>query len=585
MDQENSYLSATCEARLGARHFAHLRAVAEGVPVQAAARRFLGMAEAAAALSAHCAVVQWAQARARQAGDPRWRLIGMVVRDTESAAHPPLAQWVAEQGLEAWSEAEVLALYAQAFPEQRGHRRGNRLRRQQLDALRELEQSTGSRPQGTDPLAGWFEPGMARRFEAAALSSLSDLQLRIAQGGLWWRGIPGVGRIKAGRIAAYMGQLLPDPAHAGRGGASPSLQRDAAPSRELQFTDLPAWPAGANRASSSPCGIGAATDEEALESWLRSRPRSTATARAYRREGERLRLWAALERGKSLSALTPEDCLAYAAFLEDIPGRWISRRRAARSTPDWAPFGGQLSESSRRQALVILGNCFNGLVADGYLLANPFEPVRRPRTRLWPAPGVDSRALSPRRWEALLQWTDAQRPSPARDRFRFLLCFTEATGLRAGELLVARLGDLEQLGDAWTLQVAPGSRRSRRVALDSTAVQVLEGYLAQRGLPPLGQADGHLPLLSALGQAATAIGYRSLYATMRSWLSRGLGAVENLDTSCAAPVGASLHWLRHGCGIRALRQGMAPQRVQSQLGHADARTTRRYARVRHGPRA
>ena len=41
---------------------------------------------------------------------------------------------------------------------------------------------------------------------------------------------------------------------------------------------------------------------------------------------------------------------------------------------------------------------------------------------------------------------------------------------------------------------------------------------------------------------------------------------------------ASLHWLRHTCGTRALERNVPLEVVQRQLGHADPRTTMRYAR-------
>ncbi len=41
---------------------------------------------------------------------------------------------------------------------------------------------------------------------------------------------------------------------------------------------------------------------------------------------------------------------------------------------------------------------------------------------------------------------------------------------------------------------------------------------------------------------------------------------------------ASLHWLRHTCGTRALERNVPLEVVQRQLGHADPRTTMRYAK-------
>jgi integrase len=40
-----------------------------------------------------------------------------------------------------------------------------------------------------------------------------------------------------------------------------------------------------------------------------------------------------------------------------------------------------------------------------------------------------------------------------------------------------------------------------------------------------------------------------------------------------------VHWLRHTCGTRALERGTPLEVLQAQLGHADPRTTMRYARA------
>ena len=67
-------------------------------------------------------------------------------------------------------------------------------------------------------------------------------------------------------------------------------------------------------------------DQKAIESWLATKSGSPHTSRAYRKEAERLILWAIVERGRALSSLTTEDAIAYRAFLRH-PGpraRWVA---------------------------------------------------------------------------------------------------------------------------------------------------------------------------------------------------------------------------------------------------------------------
>ena len=73
---------------------------------------------------------------------------------------------------------------------------------------------------------------------------------------------------------------------------------------------------GSNRASAEQVKqIAADNDLQAIETWLSEFHESPQTVRHYRKDAERLLLWALLEREKALSSLTREDCLAYEAFL------------------------------------------------------------------------------------------------------------------------------------------------------------------------------------------------------------------------------------------------------------------------------
>lgn len=127
----------------------------------------------------------------------------------------------------------------------------------------------------------------------------------------------------------------------------------------------------ASAANALPAGsqIAAADDLAAVAAWLARYASSPATLQAYRREVERLVLWATLQRGKPLSSLTHEDLLAY----EHVPSdpqpaaRWVlaAGEKLARSHPDWRPFAGPLSAASTRQAMVILNACFAWLTEAG----------------------------------------------------------------------------------------------------------------------------------------------------------------------------------------------------------------------------
>ncbi|MDH6152896.1 hypothetical protein OKW46_006886 [Paraburkholderia sp. WSM4179] len=72
-----------------------------------------------------------------------------------------------------------------------------------------------------------------------------------------------------------------------------------------------------------PCGLAAMNDVEAIAAWL-GLHESAHMVRAYRREAERLVLWAVVERRLPLSSLTAGDATAFRAFLRSpVPAaRW-----------------------------------------------------------------------------------------------------------------------------------------------------------------------------------------------------------------------------------------------------------------------
>ena len=79
---------------------------------------------------------------------------------------------------------------------------------------------------------------------------------------------------------------------------------------------------GANRAAGAGTQIAAQDDVAAITAGWRATP-TAGRPWTYRRDVERLLLWAVQQRGKPLSSLTHEDLLLYQRFLADP-----SRRRA-----------------------------------------------------------------------------------------------------------------------------------------------------------------------------------------------------------------------------------------------------------------
>ena len=141
---------------------------------------------------------------------------------------------------------------------------------------------------------------------------------------------------------------------------------------------------GDNRGASS--GINVQTDAEAVAVWIADTGSSSKnTAQAYRREAERLLLWASFEKGKSLSQLFREDFLEFAIFLSRVPPEWIMTTRHRRNSPDWRPFLGQPSISSQKQTMTILKSLISYLVDVSWLIHNPM-PASKSKSHKKPTP-------------------------------------------------------------------------------------------------------------------------------------------------------------------------------------------------------
>jgi len=584
--------------RLGPHHFAHLRAVAEGLPLAECARRYLGVAHGHEALTAHQEAVDAVRAVARRRAEAAWRLVGLRIQAPGAGAgpsmRPALDEFAAVHGLEGFSEAEVLALYEEAWPLEQKAARRQRLRQRQLELLRRLEALAAETPQASDLVSGWFEEATAQRLMTAGLLTLGSLASHIAAGGVWWRQIPAIGVAKGGRIARHLALLLPSQAtplkplfrldatdglgHAFCAPEACSLGVDLASSGlALQGSSAPPPPQSPAGRLPPPSLLQASSDRQAVQRWIQARAGSPATVKVYQREAARLLLWLQYERqGATLAQMQVNDCSAFMAFLENIPPAWISRARAAPGTPGWAPFRGPLSHASCRQAVTITASLFAWLHAAQYLSANPWLLVNQ---QTGDDPGkkvLDTKALSEAAMAEVLRFIEAQAPSASTARIRFILLFVEAVGLRSAELLMASLGDLRLVpegGGSWVMQVRGKGAKNRIAAVPGQALAALEAYLKARGLDSIQTAPPEAPLLASTLDPMAPVGYQALYEHVKSWLGKAVRASSLPANEREQLASATTHWLRHTFGTRAIAREVPLDVIQAQMGHASIQTT------------
>ncbi len=108
------------------------------------------------------------------------------------------------------------------------------------------------------------------------------------------------------------------------------------------------------------------------------------------------------------AGLNVQDAVAFTGFLREIPPHYLSRRKAAPGELGWAPFRGQLTPGSRKQALIVVSAWLD-----------------------WHVEAITEGAM-----QALLRYFEQAEPSPALHWMRFVLRFLESMGLRASWVML-----------------------------------------------------------------------------------------------------------------------------------------------------
>lgn len=632
-------------------HFAFARALLQGVAVEAVWDRYLSVEGEHTDLRLVPTTIAWiraefAAAAKREARPGTARLLQLDVQRLIAASPtlPSLAQFAEEAGLEDESEREQI----EAFEKVHGRasarlRRRAQLLKRQLAALQWLEAVAAREPAAGDAVASWLRPELAAFLAAADTITVGQLAERInGIGQNWARGVPGIGPIKARRIAAWVDEHAASigiavGAHAQRPRrlvATDVLDGVVARATDIRPLEKFIVPAeldgrqGAYRRPPAHCLMSASTDYEAILAWLRAKRGPSVslsrgddaaiasdpmawlatlshTQRSYRKEAERFLLWAIVDRRKPLSSMTSEDCVAYRDFLADPQprARWCGPRSRERWSPLWRPFEAPLSTAAQRQAVTILKSLYSFLVDQNYLMGNPWSAVSTPHSG---RPALDvGRSLTREQWTFVQLQAAAMVDCSTTHRLRLALGLLYATGLRASELVAARVGHVETVeypnpdgGEpvrGWMLQVLGKGQRLREVPVPNELVGELQAYLVSRGLPGdllapsvsaahlLGHAtDGHERAPSLQSGAALnvrgGIAVATLYRQLKRFFARCADRMRAAgdDAGAARLTRASTHWLRHTHASHALASGVPVQVAQQNMGHASLATTTAY---------
>ncbi len=640
-------------------HFAFMRAVVQGLPMGENFHRYLPHEADAGGARSAATTLAWLRAELAAAArkEHRYataRLMSLAILHQPDSlqALPGIDEWASARGLEVHSEAEKLQAYQAAQSTATRHRmvRHARLVEQQLSELRWLEDLIVRQPQAGDACGAWFTRSVEQRLSGSGLFTLAQLVDRInGAGRLWYRPIAGLGARTAQRLQAWLrahesslGRALGPYATVARSRLYAvelaAVQPPATAIRPLEKFQVPAeldGRAGRYRQPQAQCLMRARNDYEAILAWLQAkRPKSPAaqaqqrarkrgrdatdpaaplawlevlshTQRSCRKEAERFLLWAILARGKPLSSMSTEDCIAYRDFLADPQpaDTWCGPRGRERWSPLWRPFEGPLSQSAQHLAITQLCNLYTFLANQNYLMGNPWMGVATPRR---PGPGLDaSRRFTARQWQLILDYVKGLDDTEKNRRIALALGLLYATGLRLGEAVNAKVADLTWVeyppdsdGGApvtgWELKVLGKGEKLREVVVPESVVALLRGYLVARGLPGnLNASENPEAFLLAplthqtkpadrfgvsAGQGAGAgLAAATLYALLKTLFDKCADDVSVHHPAEGDRIRrASTHWLRHTHASHAIANGVPIKVAQASLGHASLATTTVY---------
>lgn len=348
---------------------------------------------------------------------------------------------------------------------------------------------------------------------------------------------------------------------------------------------------GANRATGNHPQITANNDVDAIKAWLARFFETKTTFDNYRKEAERLLLWSTIQLGKPLSSLTHEDLLIYQRFLSDPQPvmRWIMRdgRKFARAHPEWKPFAGSLSPTSRRQAIVILNTLFSWLVNAGYLAGNPLSLSRQRARKAKPR---ITRYLDDDLWNEVKMTIDRMPKESGRERehyyrTRWLFSLLYLCGLRISEVVGNTMGSFFCRRDMdgeerWWLEILGKGDKLRIVPATSELMVELARYRRELGLAPFPLPDESSPLLAPIGGKPRAMTRGAVHNIVKQVFEKTAHRFRergpDFESDGNRVLQASAHWLRHTAGSHMANSDVDLRHVRDNLGHESIGTTSNY---------
>jgi len=250
---------------------------------------------------------------------------------------------------------------------------------------------------------------------------------------------------------------------------------------------------------------------------------------------------------------------AFKRFLEFLDERGVPPKLQNVTTSVVRQYVASLSQAGYAPSTVgrrvaSLKSVFNYLCNCEYVIGNPLAPVSMPKRKR----GIPT-YLSPEECRRLLDATNQNHYCLLAFRDKAILGTFIYTGIRRGELLSLRLGDIDF--DARTLTVRDGKGgKGRVVPLCNELIELLRDW---RELRP--ECEHHVLFTTRRGEALSKHGVQDAFHRARK--------AAGIDK------GATIHSLRHSFATALLQSGADLVSLQRLLGHSSLDTTAIYLHV------
>ncbi|QIL73940.1 tyrosine-type recombinase/integrase (plasmid) [Diaphorobacter sp. HDW4B] len=550
-----------------------------------------------------------------------------------------LEDFAAQYPEDMYSERELLELYLEEFPEESvsgvpgdagvtasAKAAPERLPAEaasakyslsdQLAALAWMDRRLAVRPSRNDEVLQWIEftSVQAQALKEKKVTTLAELRVWMAVAGArWWDCIPRYGRLRGKRLIAWLDHHGIDPeaslsqskVDSGRHGPEKTA---LVPFEQMVWPDALRGERGGYR-SDQPNTLGASSDIQAVQAWFATLEEKTAaTRKAYKRATERLALWALMERGVAISALTTQDIEEFFSFLQDPPDHWVQSHVRTRMAQDWRPLKGALNDASQQLTSAAVRRLFALWHAAGYLRINPTAQLQGNAKRQVKLDVM--RSFSAQDKTVIRQTLEGMENGPRKRRLVALIRLLQTAGLRRAEcanMTWKQLEKVSQFGSdapCWTLKIKGHGERERVVPIHDLAYAALEDHrndrlalietgalsmyadIAPLDMPLIGILDERLAQHAEKSEGVMPHNARR-EANETGSLSSGriYGVLKDFFVQCANRAGAansdfmaaSTHWLRHTYAHDSLQASANDVRmVQQLLGHSDINTTTMY---------